>query len=544
MDMKKVVSLVLVAMLALAALSAMAETTDTDGVELCYEPYEETIQMSKGISRTGTESFPEGDSFTNNVFTRYVKEQLNVEIVAEWEVDPANYDQKIALSIASGDLPDVMVVDRTIFQQLLENDLIQPLTDVYETYISPFVKQQYDSYPDSLFEACSYEGELYGLPGTNLGYAHNVLWIRTDWLENLGLEAPETLDEVMEIARAFVEQDPDGNGEDDTIGFTCPDTLYTGYNSNYGLDTIFSYFGSYPGYWVYDDEGKAVYGSVMESTKDALAFIAEMYAEGLLDPQFAVRTGDDRNELLANGKCGICFGVWWPNGGITTAAENFETCDWIAVSAPVDESGKLKIVENDLVENIVVVSKDYEYPEAVVKVLNAQNDAIRGNGNGVEAYEEYEEAQIGWGTMPLSINIDYYNAIELILQDINDAIAAGGDPAAMTRTKGFEVDMQQALADMENPKADIAAYLSHRARITGPTAALDDNMELIPASFYGTTESMGLMWTNLEKLQSETFLKIVMGEASIDTFDTFVEDWYAQGGDIITEEVQEVVDSH
>ena len=349
---------------------------------------------------------------------------------------------------------------------------------------------------------------------------------------------------MKEVARAFVEQDPDGNGEDDTIGFTCPDTLYTGYNSSYGLDTIFSYFGSYPGYWVYDDEGKAVYGSVMESTKEALAFLAEMYAEGLLDPQFAVRTGDDRNELLANGVCGIYFGVWWPNGGMTTAADNFESCDWLAVSAPVDENGKLKIVENDLVANIVVVSKDYAYPEAVVKVLNAQNDAVRGNGDGAAANAEYEASQVSWGCMPLGINIDYYNSIERILLDITDAIEAGGDPAVMTRTKGFTLDMQQVMQDIETPKGDLAAYLTHRARVTGASAALDDNMELIPASFYGTTDSMGLMWTNLEKLQSETFLKIVMGEASIDTFDTFVEDWYAQGGDIITAEVQEIVDSH
>ena len=68
---KGLIGLLVLALAMTFGLGAMAETTDTDGVELCYEPYEETIQMSKGISRTGTESFPEGDSFTNNVFTRY-----------------------------------------------------------------------------------------------------------------------------------------------------------------------------------------------------------------------------------------------------------------------------------------------------------------------------------------------------------------------------------------------------------------------------------------------------------------------------------------
>ncbi len=534
--MKKLLAALLILCLALP-LCALAESS----TELCYEPYEEPITITKAVSRTGSENFPEGDSFANNVFTRYAKEQLNIDVQVAWEVDPQNYNAKVATCLLDGDLPDVLVVDRTIFNQLLENDLIQPLTDAYNTYISPFVKQQYDTYPASLFENCSYNGELYGLPGTNLGYAHNVLWIRTDWLEAVGLDAPETLDDVVEIARAFVEQDPDGNGEDDTIGITCPDTLYTGYNSNYGLDTLFSYFGAYPGYWVYDDAGNAVYGSVTEANKDALAFLAKLYAEGLLDKQFAVRTGDDRNELLANGKCGMYFGVWWPNGGMTTAAKNFESCDWIAVSAPVDTEGKLKIVENDLVESIVVVSKKCEHPEAVIKLLNVQNDAIRGNGNGADAYAEYVAGSIGWGCMPLAINIDYYNAIELILEDINDAIAAGGDPAAMTRTKGFVLDMEAVMRNRESPKTEDYDYLIDRARVTGPTAALNPNMELIPASFYGTTETMSIKWTNLNKLEMSTFLKIVMGELDVEAFDTFVSDWYAQGGSEITEEVQEVV---
>ena len=61
--------------------------------------------------------------------------------------------------------------------------------------------------------------------------------------------------------------------------------------------------------------------------------------------------------------------------------------------------------------------------------------------------------------------------------------------------------------------------------------------------FWGTTETMEDYWTNLTTLEDETFMKIVMGEESIDAFDRFVEEWKAQGGDMITEEVQEYVDS-
>ena len=50
------------------------------------------------------------------------------------------------------------------------------------------------------------------------------------------------------------------------------------------------------------------------------------------------------------------------------------------------------------------------------------------------------------------------------------------------------------------------------------------------------------MWTNLEKKENETFLKIIIGEEPIDAFDTFVEEWKAEGGDEITAEVQAIAD--
>ncbi len=50
-----------------------------------------------------------------------------------------------------------------------------------------------------------------------------------------------------------------------------------------------------------------------------------------------------------------------------------------------------------------------------------------------------------------------------------------------------------------------------------------------------------IMWTSLEKKENDIFLKIIIGEEPIDAFDTFVEEWKAEGGDAITAEVQAIV---
>ena len=58
-------------------------------------------------------------------------------------------------------------------------------------------------------------------------------------------------------------------------------SVYGGYNSWWGFDSIFSSFGAYPGSWL-EKDGKAVYGSTLPEVKDALSLMARWYREGIL----------------------------------------------------------------------------------------------------------------------------------------------------------------------------------------------------------------------------------------------------------------------
>ena len=92
------------------------------------------------------------------------------------------------------------------------------------------------------------------------------------------------------VAEAFVTQDPDGNGEDDTIGILGPG------NSNhindigdnqFGLDPLFCSFQSYPQYWLQDEDGTVKYGSIQPETRVALEKIQKLYTDKLIDPEDA-----------------------------------------------------------------------------------------------------------------------------------------------------------------------------------------------------------------------------------------------------------------
>ena len=68
----------------------------------------------------------------------------------------------------------------------------------------------------------------------------NVLLIRKDWLDKLGLQPPKTWDDLAKVAQAFTTQDPDGDGKADTYGLAVPGSTSRGYISWYWSSFLYS----------------------------------------------------------------------------------------------------------------------------------------------------------------------------------------------------------------------------------------------------------------------------------------------------------------
>ena len=75
----------------------------------------------------------------------------------------------------------------------------------------------------------------------------------------------------------------------------------------------------------------------------------------------------------------------------------------------------------------------------------------------------------------------------------------------------------------------------------GERPLVEEGYEPIYNAYSGQTDTMAAKWANLQKLEEETFAKIILGQAPIDEFDSFVEKWYAEGGSEILEEVTAAV---
>lgn len=517
--------------------------------------YEEPVQISISIEIDPTDNeLPPGDTPLDNQYTRQIKEALNVDVDHQFAASGQNLRQRISLAIASNDLPDAMVVNAVELRQLVEADQIADLTEVYEQYASPDIKTIIENTNGAALDAVTFDGKMMALPGVqaNADGIH-LLWIRQDWLDKLNLEPPTTMAELEEVARAFVEKDPDGNGQRDTIGITGPESggkLYANFleskNNLYGFDAIFSAHDSFPGYWLEGDDGSPVYGSILPETREALASLRDLYSKGLIDPEMGVRNKAD--EPIIAGKSGMFFAPWWmAYGPLTNAVKNDAEANWQAYALPLNQNGEFRPHAATPSTEFVVVRKDYEHPEVPMKLLN--------NLFKNEQENTFDPSKGGPGYYPLRVVYAPSDEIEFTVKALRDVLAGNKTAEDFANDRAYKL-LPSDIASIKtiknepydsmdlstwNPEANWGAWTRSYSIMVGGKPLVDSEFEEVSSLLYEQTPLMESRWVNLRKSEDETFLRIIMGAAPLETFDSFVENWKRQGGDQITQEVKDAL---
>ncbi len=144
------------------------------------------------------------------------------------------------------------------------------------------------------------EGKIYGLFNERPESRQGVI-IRKDWLNNLGLTEPKTLDELYKVLKAFTEQDPDGNGKPDTVGLTDRNDLYYG-----AFKTLSSYFGT-PNGWSLSG-GKLTPEFATPEYLNTMNYMKKLYQEQLVNTDFPVTSKSVQRYRLITGKAGVYIG--------------------------------------------------------------------------------------------------------------------------------------------------------------------------------------------------------------------------------------------
>lgn len=512
-----------------------------------FGAYPETIEYTLGkMTSVNNSNMPENDTYTDNAYTRYIKSVINVQNVDVFEANDSQYDTNVSMVISMGSLPDIMVVSsQDEVEQLVEAGLIEDLTESYNNCISDRIRKMYESYGDSLKDMVTYDGKIMALPETNITDGPNLVWLRKDWMDKLGLSEPHTIDDVVNIVKHFISEDPGNNGEDasgkpNTVGLAV-DTDVTGecgYSSEFLLDIIFACFGAYPKQWIMNDDGEIVYGSVTDEAKEALSYISGLYNQGVIDNDFLLRTSTNICELIENGLCGSFFGPWWaPNNPLANAVSRNPDANWQPYLIATDSDGTTSYHSQNPCYKYVVVRKGYEHPEIAAKMISVMFDKVRFDCTDSEEFKNYYQLNVEPTARPLSINVDYNNALSICYRNIDATISGRKNPDSLELLeRSFYDACSEYIKNANKTSTQWAAYMS---RIKACSLIAQDNIKVVDSLYFKTTDTMKSHWWRLKAKEKEAYLKIISGEEDISYFDTFVKEWNEQGGQTITSEVSE-----
>lgn len=299
-----------------------------------------------------------------------LEKRTGVEV--EFEVTPPDqYNATVQTRLAAAkDLPDLIrLPDDPI--RYAKGGLIIPIDELIGEY-APNILELFRERPEVMRALIAPDGKIYTLSAvvdarSMVNFAG--LGMRKDWLENLELEEPDTLEEWFEVLKAFKGDDPNKNGKADEIPLLAMDVegLYK-FAWSYDLHLVHSQG------WYTDEDGKVVYEWIDPKMKEWLQEMNRWYTAGLLDPDMTAAQNRDKYTAKAIGDIGGAsasdFTMQYPQWN-ERMINNFPEARWEGIIPPKGPHGDRLIEKEQPTENIhYAITRDCKDPEVVIKWLD------------------------------------------------------------------------------------------------------------------------------------------------------------------------------
>jgi len=272
-----------------------------------------------------------------------------------------NYMEKLYLMISTGELTGMIrVFGAQDVLKCIDDGTILPLDEYVKD--NPVYQKEFVGYDNTMTS----DGRTWGLFA---GYARSGIFARMwrkDWLDKLGLKAPETVEELYTAAKLMTENDPDGNGKKDTVGLTSASGTWCIGDVFHAYDARLNDTQSNSITW---DPVENAWGDSMlkPGMVDALKMMNALYKNGYLDNEFFTNKGSNMRDKIISGKYGSTY--YWMHWGLRDAPpmiqKNVPTATTTAVAAL---KGTRTTLINHIVSNGVlhVLVKGTKNPKEVV----------------------------------------------------------------------------------------------------------------------------------------------------------------------------------
>ena len=536
--------LTLVLSLGVSACSSKPSETEQPAEKTAEQPAGSTdgvLEISTVRAQDPYLKFDEGENFDKNAVYDAYEKDTGVKIINKWVVDGnvngPQFQEKLKMAIATDDLPDFFPATPAQVQQLIEADMIQDLTEVYEKHATDETKEFMMRDGGLQMKSGTFDGKLMAIPETGNPIVPQFVWVRSDWMKKLNLPEPKTMQDLMKIMETFAAKDPGGTGK--AYGLAINKKFNDG---ALGLVGFMNGYHAYLNQWMDDGNGGLMFSDIQPEMKEALRALQDMFKKGLIDPEFAVKDMMKASELVFNGQIGVLYGAEWTPAHLAQAAvkDGKVVQEWSVYRLPSIDGTEASTQIELGTEKYNVVSKKAKHPEAMIKLLN-QWIAIDNHPT-----EEQKVYEFGKGLKEKGNNYWQLSPVMAFNQASDNGSvlpkAIETKDESLLKTKDQKTRYSRAMKYVNGE--DISMWWE--MLISGPNGAvshvpyLKEHKLFHQNKFYGApTPTMVEKKELLERKRDEIFMKIIMNQVSIDEFDKYVADWKKLGGDDMTKEVNE-----
>ncbi len=523
MKMKKILSIALALVLAIGMLAGCGGGGQQVDIS-SFEDTDETLAIS-WLGYPGLAGCEEG--LPSELL---LEDKFNVEITPIFAEYNGYSDKKNAL-LQSGDIPDLVY----------EMDPMYHFADARDEYFLEVPYAAIEKYAPSIYADINdrapaawaysyYDGKNYGMP--NLNNSHMITTVsiyRKDWLEKVGMEVPTTLDEMHDVLLAFVNDDPDGNGKNDTFGLVPTSSSYS-----YFFPEIFGAYGVLPFDWE-EVDGEIVYGGLRPEVEDALQVLADWYKEGIVYPAF-VELDKSAQTLFKENKAGYyCQGGYQDETSatslISTTRQNAPEAEIAYATVVKGPDGKSGVrAWGDPAHSIGFGANDENSGKKATRILKmleamyTDDDLmteVRMGKEGV-AYE-WVDKETTKAKNAYVATADYADAAQKRLAGYEFGFAGGTFWSPIAPKKElFESAFSKSYADFVE-------------KYNGTTTMMTDvfyKVDIVP--------SAPAYLTDIHNAQQALIAQIIKGEKPADQYvEEFTKIWEASGGPVLLSEAQE-----
>lgn len=417
-------------------------------------------------------------------------------------------NEQFNLILADGDLPDIMEYTWQSYpggpQKAIEDGNILALNDIIDQYC-PNLKAYLEAHPDVDRQCKTDEGNYYMFPfvrGDDSLRVSTGLMIRQDWLNDLGLEMPTTIDEWHDVLTAFKTEK----------GATAPFAFEYTTPSLRNNWPFMSAYNTTAEFYVGDD-GKIHYGPAEENYKEFLATMNQWYKEGLLDPDMPTAQLDQVSAKMTSGASGASLGWIGSRMGVWTTAAKETDPNYDLEAAPVPtlnkgETAKMGPMDNVVVNNggaaITTRCKDIE---AAARLLDW---AYSDEGHMYYNFGTEGESYTMENGEPVYTDLILNNPDGLPIAQAMSGYIRGNYNGPFVQ----DVRYAQQYYTMDCQKKAQATW-------TVPEASEHVLPPITPSS--GESEEFSAIMNEINTYRDEMTLKFILGTESLDNFDKFVD---------------------